>query len=270
MNLTLLLATLACVIKPYGPTTPEPAVTPAQAAAGQQAVQAEPQVDFAPYEQELAKLLAEGGVQDQDRIDRLSAAHNLSLAMRNGDPSEPAVQAYLDALLEIEQRDQEEILDEGLMLIGTVGGDEGSLVEEILEVDLVDDSVLAGTVDTGLLSTEPSIALGDAQAQAREQLASGAYQDAMTTLEPFKDGPLWDSVTRGLWKEAVDGFVRAERERAGEMFLAARDLPAGDARTGALREVETLLVGLLTFYPESSYNEPIQQNLDLVRAELAE
>ncbi len=264
MNMTLLLATLACVIKPYGPTTPEPAVSAAQAAAGQQAP-AQPQVDFSPYEQELAALLAEGGVQDQDRIDRLSAAHNLSLALRNGDPSEPAVQAYLEAILEIEQRDQEEILEEGLILIGTGGTSEATLGEEILELDL-------GAADTGdsAVLAEPSIALGDAQAQAREQLASGDYQDAMTTLEPFKDGPLWDSVTRGLWKEAVDGFVRAERERAGEMFLAARDLPAGDARTGALREVETLLVGLLTFYPESSYNEPIQQNLDLVRAELAE
>ena len=71
------------------------------------------------------------------------------------------------------------------------------------------------------------------------------------------------------WRQ-VDGFVRSERERAGEMFLAARDLPPGDARTRSLRDVETLLLALLTFYPESSYNEPIQQNLDMVRAELSD
>ncbi|MFT5582819.1 MAG: hypothetical protein ACI9VR_000395 [Cognaticolwellia sp.] len=266
MNMMLLLAGMACVIKPYGPA-PEPAVTSAQAAAGQQAVKAEPQVDFSPYEKEFADLLNEGGVQDQDRLDRLGAAHNLSLTLRNGDPREPAVEAYLQAILEIEQRDDEQVIEEGFFTIGSLG--EGDVLDEELAVE--DDSGRPDTelgMDTGI-GAEPSIALGDAQAQAREQLASGEYQNAMTTLEPFQEGPLWDSVTKALWKEAVDGFVRTERERAGEMFLAARDLPLGDARTRSLREVETVLVGLLTFYPESSYNEPIQQNLDMVRAELA-
>jgi hypothetical protein len=268
MNMMLLFASLACVIKPYG-TTPQPALTQEQVAAGQTSAQVQPQVDFSPYEEELTTLLNEGGVQDRDRLDRLSAAHNLTLALRDGKSSELAVQAYLEAILEIEQRAQEEVIEEGGFLIGTIAEGGGSVEEIIEDVD-------QGALDTALaetggaqLGSEPSIALGDAQAQAREQLATGDYQDAMTTLEPFKDGPLWDSVTRGLWKEAVDGFVRIERERAGEMFLAARDLPAGDARTRSLREVETLLVGLLTFYPESSYNEPIQQNLDMVRAELA-
>ena len=67
MNTMLLLAGMACVIKPYGPT-PEPSVSSAQAAAGQLAVQEEPQVDFSPYERELAELLNQGGVQDQDPV----------------------------------------------------------------------------------------------------------------------------------------------------------------------------------------------------------
>ena len=269
MNMLLLFASLACVVKPYG-STPQPAVNPEQAAAGQRPAQAQPQVDFTPYEKELTALLNEGGVQDRDRLDRLTAAHNLTLALRDGKPSQPAVQAYLDAILEIEQRAEEEVVEEGLLLIAGEGQD---TVEdlfgagEVLEIDAAFQDAAGETGDSGL--AEPTIALGDAQARAREQLASGDYQDAMDTLEPFKSGPLWDSVTKGLWKEAVDGFVRVERERAGEMFLAARALPAGDARTRSLREVETLLVGLLTFYPESSYNEPIQKNLDLVRAELA-
>ena len=271
MNMMLLFASLACVVKPYG-TSPQPGVTPEQAAAGQRPVQGQPQVDFSPYEKELTALLNEGGVQDRDRLDRLTAAHNLTLALRDGEPSELAVQAYLDAILEIEQRAEDQVIEEGLMLIGPTGGGQDT-VEDLFagdEVGDLDAALGAAAADTGDTAVaEPSIALGDAQAQAREQLAAGDYQDAMTTLEPFKDGPLWDSVTRGLWKEAVDGFVRAERERAGEMFLSARALPAGDARTRSLREVETLLVGLLTFYPESSYNEPIQKNLDMVRAELA-
>ena len=262
MNMMLLLAGMACVIKPYGPT-PEPSVSSAQAAAGQLAAQEEPQVDFSPYEEELAELLNQGGVQDQDRLDRLGAAHNLTLALRNGDPSEPAVEAYFQAILEIEHRDEEQAIEEGFFTIDTFGA--GGVSDEELAVE---DLSRTETGDLSI-SAEPSIALGDAQAQAREQLSTGAYADSMTTLEPYKDGPLWDSVTRGLWKEAVDGFVRSERERAGEMFLTARELPPGDARTRSLRDVETLLLALLTFYPESSYNEPIQQNLDMVRAELS-
>lgn len=247
----MLILLMACVVKPYG-APPKPAVTPEQAQAAQQAP-ARTQVDYAAYEAEFAALLDEGGVQDQDRLDRLQAAHSYTLALRDGQDPDLAAERYLQALLEIEQR-EELVLDEGLSLPSALGG-----AQDIVEEDLIVEDTLG---------QEPSLALGDAQAQAREQLAAGDYAGAMSTLEPYQDGPLWDSVTKGLWQEAVDGFVRSERERAGHMFKQARALPAGDARDKQLAEVETLLVGLVTFYPESSYTEAIQENLELVRQEM--
>ena len=237
---------LGCVtVKPYGPG-PDPGIKPDQPAVTVQPdTPAAPQVDWAPYEAELQALLEEGGVREQDQLDRLDAAHSLTLALQDGAPPEQAVADYLDQLLVIEAREADqdmEVFDTGLII------DTGGVIEQ----DLPD--------------TVPS-KLEQVRADARTALAEARYTDAMASLEVHRDGPDWGEL-EPLWLEAVDGFVHDERERAGQMFMRARELPEGPEKQDQIRQVETLLVGLVTFYPESSYTDAIRENLELVRAEL--
>lgn len=236
---------LGCVtVKPYGPG-PEPAIKPEPAVVQVQPdAPVTPQVDWAPYEAELQARLGAGGVQEQDQLDRLDAAHSLTLALQDGAPPEQAVADYLDRILVIEAReaDHEFELDTGLIV--DTGG--------VVELDLPD--------------TVPD-RFEQARDDASAALAEARYTDAMAALEPFQDTADWVEL-EPLWQEAVDGFVHDERERAGELFMAARDMPDGPDKQAQVRQVETLLVGLVTFYPESSYTDAINENLALVRAEL--
>ncbi len=71
-----------------------------------------------------------------------------------------------------------------------------------------------------------------------------------------------------MWKEAIDGWVHDERERAGAIFLEARDLPQGNDRRNRIEEVLRILDGLVRDYPDSTYREAIDRNIQLVRDEL--
>lgn len=236
---------LGCVtVKPYGPG-PEPAVTADPAVVQVQPdVAPGPQVDWAPYEAELQARLEAGGLQEQDQLDRLDAAHSLTLALQDGAPPEQAVADYLDRILVIEAREAAQDFDLDTGLIVDTGG--------VVEQDLPD--------------TVPN-QLEQAREAASAALAEARYTDAMAELERYQDTADWVEL-EPLWQEAVDGFVHDERERAGKLFLAAREMPDGPDKQAQIQQVETLLVGLVTFYPESSYTDAIHENLVLVRAEL--
>ena len=62
--------------------------------------------------------------------------------------------------------------------------------------------------------------------------------------------------------------MRAERERAGELFVAAREMSAGSEKNAKIREVVAVLEGLLSDYPGSRYESAIRRNLEIVRQEM--
>ena len=63
--------------------------------------------------------------------------------------------------------------------------------------------------------------------------------------------------------------MHAERERAGELFLDARDLPEGE-RAVAMASVLELLQDLLEAYPDSAYTSALERNIELVERAVEE
>jgi MOSC domain-containing protein YiiM len=104
----------------------------------------------------------------------------------------------------------------------------------------------------------------------RGALAQGRYADAIAALDA--SNPATDEDRRqiaALRKDAVDGWSRGERERAGEAFVKARELPAGPERTAALRQVREQLAAINTRFPDNAYATQIGENLERVEMELA-
>ena len=188
-------------------------------------------VNWAAYEAELSEMLVADPNMDADRRDRLTAALALVDALERGDVPEHSAAAYLDALLVIEARAEPTEMEAVPVLIPRV-------TEEV--------------IDTGF-----DTALGPEDARAL--LAEERYVEALRGLEPVQDQH------PALYAEAVDGYVHTERERAGALFLKARDMPEGEVRDSAIDEVISILERLLAEYPGSSYTEEIEQNLEKVR-----
>ena len=101
---------------------------------------------------------------------------------------------------------------------------------------------------------------------ARESLRAGDYRATLDALELLRDGPGWEDALP-YWEEAVDGWVAEERERAGQMYIAARSVPRAE-RITALEEVRDILDGLLSDFPDSAYAEPLLENLERIEREL--
>jgi len=188
-------------------------------------------VDWVAYEAELIVMLEADPNMNTDRRDRLVAALALVDAMQAGDVPEEALVSYLDALLVIEARAEPEQLEEVPVLVPRVS-------EEDIELGY----------DTALGPED-----------VRALLAEGRYVEALRGLDPVKE------LNPELWQEAVDGYVHVERERAGELYLKALEMPQGEIREAAMDEVVSILERLLEDYPESSYTEDIAENLALVR-----
>lgn len=238
MLLTTLVLSLGCVeVKTYG-KGPEPLGKPDTATntANPAMVVARPEVDWLAIEEQLSELMLEDN--DADRKERLSAAHAMASDMRRGarHPDE-VVEAYLLALVEIEQRSRPEELP-------VLGDSDGFRIGDSVQVEVIEEP----------LDIE----------SARAALAEGRYRDAVDLLQSHQDEP---DVAR-LWEEAVDGWCHSERERAGKLFVRAREMPAGDVQSSAYVEVERILSGLLEEFPQSSYADAIQKNLEMVRKEM--
>lgn len=188
-------------------------------------------VDWLSYETALADQLEADPNMNTDRRDQLTAALAMVDALQAGKVPEAAVADYLDALLVIEAR---------------------RAPQEIEEVPILVPRVTEEDIDVGF-----DRAIGPEDARAL--LAEGRYVEALRGLEPVK------GQHPQLWIEAVDGYVHAERERAGALYLKAKDMPEGEVRDSAFDEVIRILEGLVADYPESSYAADIQENLVTVR-----
>ena len=230
----LVALAIGCVeVKPYGQGVEPMGKPPVTTDTGDTGADTAPDVDWAALEEELAELMA--AETDTDRLERLSAAHALAGDMKRGaEHPERAVESYLSRLIEVESRATPDELPEGIGF--TIGG--GGIVEEEIVEPLDIES-------------------------ARASLASGDYREAIESLRDHRGSEDVDK----LWQEAVDGYVHAERERAGNLYVRAREMPEGEIRDSAVEEVVSILEGLLRDYPESSYVDALERNLEMVRGE---
>lgn len=233
----LLLALAGCVRAVPPPT--------GAAAAGVAPVEAAPPpVSFELLDGRISSLLPVAV--DADQRDRLLAHRRLIDGMRGKDPvAQKIVHDYLEAVLAVEERGQPM----------AIGGDDAPPVVSISEERL---------------QVEPVAPAGAALvAEARAAVSSGAYAQAIATLDRVAVSDPAAAEAVALRKEAVDAFARQERERAGEAFLKARALPAGPERTAALHAVRAALTDINQRFPDNAYAEPIRENIARVDAELS-
>jgi hypothetical protein len=277
--LFLLLAAPGCFLAVPPATSPT-----GGSGAGSGAAASATVVSFTDLEPRLAALLAE--TNDADRRDRLVALRELLYAMRGQDPASQAkVRTYVEAALAIEERGRltsipADSVPEGL---GTdavkeeapAGGDAGTTpLPASTNPTPVSPATPAPAPETPAPAPETPVPQGAVLAppapdrsavldSTRSALAAGRYQDAILLLQPLDDGE-----ARMLRQEAIDGFAKLERERAGTLFLDARKLPAGAERARKLDEAATALRAVNAAYPSNAYAAQIAANLSLVEAEL--
>lgn len=103
--------------------------------------------------------------------------------------------------------------------------------------------------------------------RAREALRRGDYAAAVDALEPLQGEPGWQEDAQPYWEEAADGYVAAERERLGGLYLEARKSERSQ-RIAGLREVQAGLIDLLERFPDSPYRDSLEESLGRVDREL--
>jgi len=280
----LLLLVAGCVV-PYGEV---PVTTPAPAQA------ATAIGDLTGLEARVL-LLAEENV-DADRAARLEALRALLRRSRSWTPeAQRDLVVYLKVLLDVEERFRSERVDGGFVAPLDAGPGEETLIDdgplapiavpvgaETLDVgppapaageppDAAPAVVTPQDPREGPVTVAPPGRRGalrtEAIEAARQALARRAYQEALEALEALADDG--DEQVVALRQEAVDHFVRSERERAGELFLEVRRRPAGADRRAGYEEVAGVLRGLLEAYPASRYAGDIARNLRTVPQEMA-
>jgi hypothetical protein len=104
--------------------------------------------------------------------------------------------------------------------------------------------------------------------EARGHVAAERYRDAVAKYRDL-EGTSLQTRARDESRSAIDTLVKAERERAGRMFLAARKKPDATLKKSALEEVAGLLRSLLDEFPTSTYATRVRDNLTVVEKELA-
>ncbi len=117
--------------------------------------------------------------------------------------------------------------------------------------------------------TTPPAPVVDPLVRARRALSEAKYLDALAALDGADLGPAAATDLARVRKEAIDGWARTERERAGRDFLAARARPRGEERSTALVAVRDRLAAINARFPDNSYAADIAKNVALVEEALS-
>lgn len=286
MKLLFLLVFLSGCVVPYG-ETPQTSMSEPERAAS-------PMGDLTGLEARLLMLMDEN--QDADRASRLEALRSLLRRSRTWTPDDQRdLVVYLESILAVEERWRGDAGIEGFGPIAPLdsGPEAVELIDDgvpvalpLVEEQLEDNAPLptqplgpdsADLPETVTPDRSHEAMRDDGLEAAREALSRGEYVEAIAQLDQLADALVEAGVDQQpdeqlttLRNEAVDGHVHTERERAGKLFLAARENQDADLRKQGLEQVIALLEGLLADYPDSSYADAISRNLQLVKRELGE
>ena len=179
-----------------------------------------PPVDFGEVDARLGALLASPS--DVDQRDRLQAALTLSRKAKTDDAAtQRAVLAYLQKVVAIEERSRP-LAAPILPPVPTVE----SFVP--LGGDVVVEDVLGGGPGADSAPEPPADPVEAFEAAAE----AGDLDAAVVAAELCRDASCWVDIQPN-WPAVRDAHVRAERDKAGEAYLAARALGEPAATTAA-------------------------------------
>jgi hypothetical protein len=192
-------------------------------------------VSFARLEERVDAMLAVET--DTDRRDRLGEARELMLDLRGRDPvAQRRVYQYLEHLLAIEERARP----------GAIAPESAPPLDRPPVEEVLLDVQPAGSLDA-----------------ARRALAESRYADAIAATDR-----LTSPEALAARRQAVDGWAREERERAGRQFMEVKAQAPGEERDGRLREVRAQLAAINARFPDNPYAVQIAEHLARVDAEI--
>jgi len=103
---------------------------------------------------------------------------------------------------------------------------------------------------------------------ARRMIEEENYQGAIDTLSEAGASQGLDSESLALKNRAEESLINKERNRAAELFLAARKTNDPSKKKELLRSARTILKGLIDTYPSSPLNPKLKSHIAVVQKEL--
>jgi hypothetical protein len=110
--------------------------------------------------------------------------------------------------------------------------------------------------------------LKEAQETARQYMEEENYQGAVDALDKAEASQQLDPESRALKERAVESLINKERNRAAELFLAARKTDDPGQKRELLGSAYDILKKLIDTYPSSPLNRKLRSHLAVVQQEL--
>jgi hypothetical protein len=110
--------------------------------------------------------------------------------------------------------------------------------------------------------------LEETRAAARQLIEEENYQAAVDKLDTAEGIQELDPESRALKDRAVEGLINKERNRAAELFLAARKTDDPAKKKELLVSAYDILKNLIDAYPSSPLNPKLRSHLAVVQQEL--
>lgn len=236
-----------------------------------------PGTDYTAVQETLAQaaeLFAQGG-----RFSEVYRLCNDALALCPDRPCQREVQSTLEGLVARTAADVDRKLNQVDLLVQQGRQEDArqllSTLEPLLEEGtypplLVEKRARIQQRKAAVFGTEASW-----QAEAEQQkfdeaeklLANQKYEEAIAAFSQFGGGVFAEDAA-GQKRIAVDELARANRTRAGHLFLQARQTADPQMKKKYLLESYTLLKDTLLQYPENQYADKIRRNLEGVQTEI--
>ncbi|MDQ1333295.1 MAG: hypothetical protein QG552_245 [Thermodesulfobacteriota bacterium] len=110
--------------------------------------------------------------------------------------------------------------------------------------------------------------LKETQEAARQMIEKEDYEAAIDSFSKVGGSKELDAESRELKEKAVEGLINKERNRAAELFLAARKTSNPSKKKELLESAYNMLNGLIKKYPSSPLNQKLKSNIAVVQKEL--
>ena len=146
--------------------------------------------------------------------------------------------------IKIEEGPESEIIDRELVRIE-------QREDEFEEQKLVRDAYLKETFDA-----------------AKRLIEEEKFEEAVNKLDEIKDAQDLSAESAALRERAVENYINQERNRAAEIFLAAKKTKNPSRKKDLLKSSYEILNTLIDKYPSSPLNEKLKSHLTIVKKEI--
>ena len=108
----------------------------------------------------------------------------------------------------------------------------------------------------------------ETQETARQMIEEENYKAAIEALSKVEASQELDPESRELKERAVESLINRERNRAAELFLAAKKTSDSTKKKELLDSAYKILKNLIDNYPSSPLNQKLKSNIAIVENEL--